>query len=243
LGTYALGWGSGVASGGVGHLDWDTATERTCTGSVHAADHADVVLSSNVSAAGLASWDGGLEWQINSLGIASAVLASNLGGDLHVDEGRSITGGIDLASVWASTVTVDLMKSHGDLSTGGDLGKSSTHHGHNSLGSSNDIIFSTLDKIVSMMNMSVEERFKHTPRVCPQVAALSPLKRVESCWKGFRLVPSRGVAGSTPMAEPAPPWSPTALTIAPWPATSVAAANIAMMEDLKSILPAGIINK
>lgn len=116
--TYALGCGSVVASRGVGHLDWDAATEGTSTGSVHAADHADIGLSSNISGAGLASWDGRLEWQINGLGVASAVLASNLGGDLHVDEGRSITGRIDLASVWASTVTVDLMKSHGDLSTG-----------------------------------------------------------------------------------------------------------------------------
>jgi hypothetical protein len=149
--THALGWSSGVASGSVGHLDWDTATERTGTGCVHAANHADVVRTGNVSAACLASWDGGLEWQIDSLCVAAAVLAGNLGGDRHVGEGRSITSGIDLASVWASTVTVDLMKSHGDLSTGRDLGKSSAHHGHDSLGTSNDVILSTLEEIVSVM--------------------------------------------------------------------------------------------
>lgn len=51
--------------------------------------------------------------------------------------------------------------------------------------------------------------------VSPNVSAEAPRKRVLSCWKGRRRVPSRGVLVSTPSAMPLPPASPTAAMMAP----------------------------
>jgi len=143
------GVASSVGAATSGHLDWDTATEGASTSSVHAADHADVVDASDVSTAGLASWDSSLEWQINSLGVASAVLASNLGGDLHVDEVAAITGGVDLAGVWSGTVTVDLVESHGDCSAWRDLGELIAVHGQDSLRSGSDVVLTATEGLTA----------------------------------------------------------------------------------------------
>ncbi|PHH86664.1 hypothetical protein CDD83_9913 [Cordyceps sp. RAO-2017] len=61
------------------------------------------------------------------------------------------------------------------------------------------------------------------PTVSPTVLRWSPRKRVASCWKGLRRVPSRGVAVLMPMALPLPPMSPVAPVMAAWPDTSSAA--------------------
>jgi len=139
-------WGSGTT---LSHLDWDTATEGTGTSSVLALNHADVVLASDGTSASLASWDSSLEWEIDSLCVGTAVLASNLGGDINVSPVAASAVGVDLAAVWAGTITVDLMESHHDGATLGDLWEGVAIVGHDSLGPGLNIILAATEGLTA----------------------------------------------------------------------------------------------
>jgi hypothetical protein len=139
------GWCSWGGSTSGSHLDWYAATEWTSAGSVLAADHADILLSSDGTSASLASWDGGGEWEIgHGVGTVVAVAALNLGSNINCLPVTSGTVGIDHAGVWACTVTIDLVEGHVDGATGGDLWELVSILLHDSLGASLDVILSTL---------------------------------------------------------------------------------------------------
>jgi len=138
-----------LSSGTRSHLDWDTATEWTGASGVLALDHADVVLAGNGTSATLASWDSGLEGKIDGLGVATAVLASNLCGDLHVSPGAASGVSVDGTAVWAGTVAVDLVESHHDGTALRDLGEGVSVHGHDGLGASLNIILATAESLTA----------------------------------------------------------------------------------------------
>jgi len=131
------------------HLDWDAATEWTGTSSVLALDHADIVLASDGASASLASWNSSLEWEINSLGVGAAVLAGNLGGDIDVGPVATSSIGVDLAAVWAGTITVDLVEGHHDGATWGHLWEGVAVHGHDGLGAGLDIILAATESLTT----------------------------------------------------------------------------------------------
>jgi len=140
------GWSSGSSGGSStgSHLDWNAATEWTSASSVLAADHADVLLSSDGTSASLTSWDSGLKWEIHlGVGAVVAVLAIDLCGDIYVGPVVSGTIGVDRARVWACTITIDLVKSHADLATSGDLWELIAVLLHDCLGASLDVVLST----------------------------------------------------------------------------------------------------
>jgi len=140
--SWGSSWGSSAT---LSHLDWDTATEGTGTSSVLALNHADVVLASDSTSASLASWDSSLEWEIDSLCVGTAVLAGNLGGDINVGPVTASAVGVDLAAVWAGTVTVDLMESHHDGAALGDLWEGGAIVVHDGLGTGLNIILATTE--------------------------------------------------------------------------------------------------
>ena len=65
-------------------------------------------------------------YEVFGSGIASGAAARNIGNNLHVCPLGSGTGAIDHAAVWAGTITVDLVESHHDHTTLGDLWHVST---------------------------------------------------------------------------------------------------------------------
>jgi len=151
IGALVVGWCSSWCSTTLDHLDWDAATEGTGTGSVLALNHADVVLSSDVTSASLASWDLSREREIgHGVGPVVAVGALNLGGDVDVGPVAAGTVSVDLASVWASAVTVDLVKGHVDGATSRDLGKRlSGVLGHDSLGACDNVVLTTSEGLTA----------------------------------------------------------------------------------------------
>ena len=143
------GFGEGLTSTGggasdVGHLDGNTATERSSTSWVLTADHADVGLSGNRSCASHASWDGGSERLILHLGVpvATAVVTRKVLSDGDWLPGCAGAGGVDHALVWAGTVRVDLVDSHHDLTASGNLRKSGSVDCH-------DLRGTGLDRVVA----------------------------------------------------------------------------------------------
>ncbi|PMB70734.1 hypothetical protein BM221_003189 [Beauveria bassiana] len=65
-----------------------------------------------------------------SLTVAAALVAVDVLRDLNVFPGGAGAVGIDHARVGAGTVRVDLVKGHGQLAAGGDLGESASSLGH-----------------------------------------------------------------------------------------------------------------
>jgi len=103
--------------GSAGHLNRNTATERTSTSGVLASDHADVALASDSSCASHAGRNGSSEGLVLHLGVtvASAVVTRKVLSDSDGLPVGTCATGVDHALVWASTIGVDLVNSHHDL--------------------------------------------------------------------------------------------------------------------------------
>lgn len=116
------------SSSSTSHLNWDTATEWTSTSGVLAADHADIRLSSNGSCAGLTGRDLSSKREILHLSVpvSSTSVALKVLADSDWLPVSTSSGCIDHALVGTRSITVDLMNSHHDLSTSGDLRESAT---------------------------------------------------------------------------------------------------------------------
>jgi hypothetical protein len=138
-------WCSGWRSTSCYHLNRNTSTERACSGGILTPDHAYVLLAGYITGAGLSSRDRGLEGKIHhGIGPVTAVGSVNLSGDIDGLPVSASSVGVDHARVWAGTVTVDLVKGHLDLSTSGDLWELASVLAHDNLGTSGDVILSTL---------------------------------------------------------------------------------------------------
>jgi len=72
-----------------------------------------------------------------------------LGCDVDVGPVTASAIGIDLASVWASTITVDLVKGHIDRATGGDLGKRGSVLVHNRLGAGDNVVLAASESLTT----------------------------------------------------------------------------------------------
>jgi hypothetical protein len=107
------------------HLYGDTPSERSSTGRVLASNHADSSLSSYCSCASHASWDFSSKREILHLSVpvASTVVALEVLADSDWLPVCASSCGVDHALVRTSTVGVDLVNSHHDLTTGCDLRK------------------------------------------------------------------------------------------------------------------------
>jgi hypothetical protein len=107
------------------HLDGNTPSERSSTGRVLASDHADTGLSSNCSCASHAGWDLSSKREILHLSVpvASTVVALEVLADCDWLPVCASSCGVDHALVRTSTVGVDLVDGHHDLTTGCDLRK------------------------------------------------------------------------------------------------------------------------
>jgi len=138
-------------SGGGGHLDRHTSTERTSTSGVLATDHADTGLSSNSTSASLVSRDGGSEREILHLlvVVAATGIAVHVLGDLDRGPVGTRAGCVDHAGVGARTVTVDLVKSHHELAARRDLGKSVAAHGHHCGGAGLDVVVACTESLTA----------------------------------------------------------------------------------------------
>jgi hypothetical protein len=108
-----------------GHLYRNTPTERSSACGVLASDHADTSLSSDCSCASHASWDLSSKREILHLSVpvASTVVALEVLADCDWLPVCASSCGVDHALVRTSTVGVDLVNSHHDLTTGCDLRK------------------------------------------------------------------------------------------------------------------------
>jgi hypothetical protein len=122
-------------------LHWDTATEGAGIGIVVTSDHADTSHATSGTSTSLISSDLCSErllqllvtaqtnptkmvmktYEISCLGVTSRVLSWNIGSHLHVFPLGSSTSAINHTAVRTGSVTVDLVESHHDHATGGDL--------------------------------------------------------------------------------------------------------------------------
>jgi hypothetical protein len=136
---------------GRSHLDRNTSTEGTGTSGVLAADHADIALSSNGTSASLISRDGSGERKILHLlvVVAATGIAVDVLSDLDRGPVGTRAGGIDHAGVRTSTVTVDLVKSHHDLTALGDLGKGRAVLGHDCCGAGLDVVVASAEGLTA----------------------------------------------------------------------------------------------
>ena len=129
---------------GTGLLDWHASTEWTCTRRVLTADHADVCLACDGSGALHVGRKGGLEWDIGSTSVRSAVVTWDLLGDVDWLPVGALASDIDHAFVWTSTITVDLVDGHSKLATSRDLWESAAIQLKNLLGAGFNVVVTTL---------------------------------------------------------------------------------------------------
>lgn len=107
-------------------------------GRVLAANHAEVVLTGNVASAGLASWDLGSEREVGLLTVpvAATLVAWNLLADFDGSPLLTSAVAVDHAGEGTSTIGVDLVNSHLELTALADLRKLVTGEVHDGLGTS-----------------------------------------------------------------------------------------------------------
>jgi len=88
-------------------------------------------------------------YKVGSFGFAVGVGSWNVGSDGHRLPVGSCSSGIDHALVWTSAVTVNLVKSHRDHSTGGDLWQCAAVRSNHSWDSSGNIVGSTSESLTA----------------------------------------------------------------------------------------------
>jgi len=103
-----------------GHGECSGATEWAGEGGVLETDDADVVGATGGAGAGHASWHLDLDWEVGGLSCGETANANtwDVLGDLCVLERSWVSASgcwVDLGGQWTSTVLVDLVEGHGDL--------------------------------------------------------------------------------------------------------------------------------
>lgn len=96
-------------------------------------------------------------YEVGCLGVRSGVLARYVGSDSHRLESGTSSSGVNLASVWSSTVSVDLVKSHVDGTTWGDDWHGVSWNCEHGCGTSYDIVGSSSDCLSASIGVGTTE--------------------------------------------------------------------------------------
>jgi hypothetical protein len=267
--SHAAGGGStGRGGGGTrstgDHLDGDAATEGAGVAGVDELDEAGVGLAGDVARAGGASGHVDLEGVVlvdvggalhdadclqgagpgALVGLLDlALVAGDLGLDLHLRPALAGAVGVEHGLVGASAVGGDNVQSTGDGATGSHLGQGVARESHGGLGAGLDVVVSLLWEVsvyAASLFVYVGMRLGGTltPLVRPQASACLPLKTVVS-GSVTLFLPAPGITPPwIPRAVEFPPASPVATAILPWAATrgEAARAKRKILENILAVL-------